>query len=158
MKASELRIGNWIGYDGWHPDLASNNRPMPSYDVVVKGIEYDEEKDCYIISSINERGFEDSFHPIILTEEWLERLGFKHITGDAIWREYKLSDYDEIWHCGNGYFIEKDSDTFKFYQHTDEDTYCQLKWIKYVHELQNLYYALTGKELILNGASHEIQK
>ena len=87
------------------------------------------------------------YRRIALNSNELECLGWKHITGDAVWEDYKLSDYKEIWHCGNGYFIVWDSENYVLYQHSDEDTYNQLKWIYTVDELQNLYFFLEDEEL-----------
>jgi hypothetical protein len=78
--------------------------------------------------------------PIPLTEEWLLRFGFDNWFG----KEYILS---------NGHFYC----VFKFYKNGRIDTYfCgqnerfknkDTRFIKYVHQLQNLYFALTGEEL-----------
>lgn len=66
--------------------------------------------------------------PILLTEEWLLKFGF----------EYK--EETECYHYSNliinKLFIMMDIDIRVY--------------IKYVHQLQNLYFALTGEELKLN--------
>ncbi len=142
MEAKDLRIGNLIKYDGWHPDLASHNKPMPSYDVFVREIEYDEEKKCYIISSFNERAFEDSFEPIPLTEEWLRRFGFyeKYKSTSNRWLKWatNINAGLELHDCE-----DEEGNTHGVFLH---DFVLE---IKYIHELQNLYYALTKEELVL---------
>ncbi len=66
------------------------------------------------------------FIPVTLTEEWLVKLGFvKDKTGDE--------------HYKDDFIIYLPY----FFQYKD----CVLKEIKYVHQLQNLYYALTQTEL-----------
>ena len=66
--------------------------------------------------------------PILLTEEWLVRFGFEKLTkGGSIYKlkDFHVQDFSPlgIYECNN--HIE----------------------IKYVHQLQNLYFALTGEEL-----------
>jgi len=68
--------------------------------------------------------------PITLTEEWLVMLGFEKISG---WDDYKGCIKD---------FVELECDTYGF-----EFANCIDKEVKHVHQLQNLYYALTGTEL-----------
>ncbi len=78
--------------------------------------------------------------PIPLTEEWLVKFGFDKVPNSDMVRffelgtfhlysEYYNGDYFEL---SNYYFIKGSS-----------------KQIKYVHQLQNLYYALTQTELKL---------
>lgn len=69
--------------------------------------------------------------PEILTEEWLLKFGF------MVNREFNFENYP--------FEIQKskfDSECFLFYM---KGSY--VVRIKYVHQLQNLYFALTGKEL-----------
>ena len=78
----------------------------------------------------------DEFEPIPLTEEWLLRFGFElDIEDDGYQKgKYKVSVSDEgcLFFIYMGYYPE------------------EIAEFKYVHQLQNLYFALTGKELILN--------
>jgi len=102
MKASELRIGNWV-------DLVGSNSSFQIdtiYDNELSGIE-----------------------PIPLTEEWLERLGFEGYSMDI--------DKDGYYHIdvsflgGVNVYIND----------------VELSHINHVHQLQNIYHALTGNEL-----------
>jgi hypothetical protein len=65
--------------------------------------------------------------PIELTEEWLQKFGFE------------LYDSVEFRH----FYRKNDFDLDENYQPIDFDCI----EIKYVHQLQNLYFALTGQEL-----------
>lgn len=69
--------------------------------------------------------------PIPLTEEWLIKFGFDKLHGN--WFDnggvIELSEKD------NGYVMLEDS-----YYHCSQD-------LLYVHQLQNLYFALIGEEL-----------
>lgn len=82
--------------------------------------------------------------PIPLTAEWLERCGFK-----------KGSSY-----IGIGYHWDGPNEISIVEQNVDkEDTYRLYgsEWtigndFKYLHQLQNLYFSLTGEELIKESA------
>tara|TARA_R110000772_G_C13310212_1_gene439988 strand:- start:29118 stop:29438 length:321 start_codon:yes stop_codon:yes gene_type:complete len=67
------------------------------------------------------------YQPIPLTEEWLVKFGFK------------FRDETDCWHLNyltiNKNFVMMDIDMHVYFD--------------YVHQLQNLYYALTNKELII---------
>lgn len=81
-------------------------------------------------------------HPIPLTEEWLVKFGFERtedeIHGEITWDYQRDIDSHECWAEWNergqleGVIVD-----------------CVNRLIKYVHELQNLYFALTGEELEL---------
>lgn len=71
------------------------------------------------------------YKPIPITEEWLLKFGF--VKSDHYSGGYK-------WHNGMFYILELAKDAF----------YCDYTLIfsvDYVHQLQNLYFALTGTEL-----------
>lgn len=127
MKANELRIGNWIN--------APNLIPM-----CVKNIQPD-----YINRRIDAEGVSGSyklaeFSGIPLTPEILLKFGFEN---------YKNSSMITVKDCG---FIEVENDGSVGVG--DEDGHEAGHWFsskkgvcKYVHQLQNLYFDLTGEEL-----------
>ena len=71
-----------------------------------------------------------SFEPIPLTDEWLIKLGFKQ----------KEDIVHDLYWSFNGFAIGLDFETW-----TGKFTYT----LKYVHDLQNLYYTLMRSELVL---------
>ncbi|WP_407533773.1 hypothetical protein [Elizabethkingia miricola] len=71
--------------------------------------------------------------PIELTEEWLIKFGFK-LESDAEGEYYENK--------GVGILILRSDDIHFFFGNPNNKD-------KYVHELQNLFYALTGEELKL---------
>ena len=73
--------------------------------------------------------------PIPLTEEWLLKLGFENSGG--YWIKSNSSFFFGITTNGELMFLFDDALT------------CPAN-IKYVHSLQNFFFALTGKELTLN--------
>lgn len=72
------------------------------------------------------------FDPIPLTEEWLVRMGFEE---DGNLFHNKIALYKN----GNGGF----NYNINFYEHDN------LEPVEYVHQLQNIYFALTGEELTI---------
>jgi len=81
--------------------------------------------------------------PIELTEEWLIKFRFKKYTHEPIeGEEDKCEEYCisklSIVDWGHGFIM---SNSFSFTLRIE---------LKYVHQLQNLYFALTGEELQLN--------
>jgi len=68
-------------------------------------------------------------YPIPLTEEWLLKFGFLKTNGYGfkMFGNWLQKEDDVYWYNVNGNFVE----------------------IKHVHQLQNLYFALTKKELVL---------
>ena len=119
MKANELRIGNWYVH------------PMTPTKAPSKMLDID------FIS-----GFTEQFKPIPLTEEWLLKFGYKHFQSEHIYSEWALV-IDGILK----YKIFQSSytgvETFTFPNSNKPVT------LKHVHQLQNLYFALTGNELTI---------
>ena len=74
------------------------------------------------------------YKPIPLTEQWLKDFGFRE---DG----YR-------WHKSHPFYIEWFRDWTPDGWWLMKDTETPICLIKYVHQLQNLYFALTGEELI----------
>ena len=89
-----------------------------------------------IESKIDSKSFH--FKPIPITEEWLLKFGFKK-------RKNR-----HLFHWENKIVISEYKDEFEnfFYPKTGYDIRFSNE-IKYVHQLQNLYFALTGTHLKL---------
>jgi hypothetical protein len=80
----------------------------------------------------------DYIKPIPLTEEWLLKFGFEYVES---YNNYKIKTGD-YWNSLKFYEGEW------CYNNDDSDAGCYfLTTIKYVHQLQNLYFALTNEEL-----------
>ena len=120
MKGSELRIGNYYMFADYNGIVARKVREIKSNEFGLIG-DYDGTN--YEICK-----------PIRLTEEWLLKFGF--YKNDELftieWNEFSFSIFD----FDNGKFAINNS-----FNYVD---------INYVHQLQNLYFALTGEELIIN--------
>lgn len=109
IKASELRIGNWV---------LAGGEPF--------------EVNPDVIAVIYNEGGRVEYNPIILTHELVIKAGF--------WR-YGAGSFakNKIWivYASGTYFFEVGDITIG-------------RGIMYLHQLQNLYYALTGEELEIN--------
>lgn len=121
MDAKELRIGNLIRYNDTK-EVCSVYQLEHRY------------KNVYRINGLNEN---PDVGPIPLTEEWLLRFGYKGSVESN--------------------FFEKDCFTsISFIKHTIWIPFKKFldnqngKHIEHVHQLQNLYFALTGEELVLS--------
>ena len=118
VLAKDLRIGNYVEYE-----VSDSLEKIKIYWEVIK-IDAD---DIHWLSKVDPN--DKCFRAIPLTEEWLFKLGF---INDRVLEFYRnditdstiIIDYNFI--CLLGYSHVK---------------------LKYVHELQNLYFALTGCEL-----------
>jgi hypothetical protein len=117
MKVNDLRIGNYVYSEIFDMTIKVEG-------IIFGGaIQFHRKEYDYI-----EQVF--SFEPIPLAEEWLLRLGFTldHEQQSFCHRTFVLNDFELIEEMDGRY------------------TYNNIE-IKYVHKLQNLYFALTGEEL-----------
>lgn len=124
MKSTDLRIGNLITSKQWKGahSISGIELTEDGFDLKVNGYVHRYEPSVYF-----------DIEPIPLTEEWLLKLGFeKEETGiyTEKWFLYKKDDF--VLHWRNQY---------------PEFGWLESIEIKYVHQLQNLFYALTGTEL-----------
>lgn len=98
----------------------------------------------------------DDLQPIPLTDEWLVRFGFKRKNVSSVFSDGSIAAHYDI----DGFYV---SVNFVFYgdELSIEIDYCCGEGndsivirdgIKYVHQLQNLYYCLTGSELVLDSS------
>jgi hypothetical protein len=130
INAKELRIGNWVkDADG---------------DFKVLGIEHDANKYWIGINkgtSVNAVAIE----PIELTEDVLIKIGLKKIENPD--KLFDIYEYDEYFFCWDGNEIHAVGvETYN--GDIVPDGLINFAWhIKYLHQLQNLFFALTGEEL-----------
>jgi hypothetical protein len=126
LKATELRIGNWIKLYGNACQVTSLSNNSIEVDYASAEHEY-----------TGEGPMIESYEPIPLTPEILQKAGF--ISG----RKYVFQSYEM-----EAYF-ELDGDVVKLFCQPNDPHYTDdiAKPIQYVHQLQNLYFAITGVEL-----------
>lgn len=81
---------------------------------------------------------EGRYKPIPLTEEWLEKFGFENQSLDIF-----INHKEE-----QGHWLEFTGEYVELQSSGDYSGHeLGLKHVKHVHQLQNLYFALTGEEL-----------
>jgi hypothetical protein len=132
MKTQELRVGNLVKND------YSQIR-------VVNSIAFNPLILDYAVS-FPDGEFEalDLLQPIPLTEEWFVKFGFKKDDNGNYWRDL-ITNYLEIMQSGEYFFPSYiQIPEFSF----ENENRVSLNRIQHVHQLQNLYYALTGEELL----------
>lgn len=135
IQANELRIGNWIKdrggkewqIDNWEsPNKVSAKEPeFNTCGMLLKGHPFTE--------------YVNFLQPIPLDESWLIRAGFSVITESSAGKRYG--------YVINGVFS---SDLTLIFWKTTENAgkfFRSNLEIKFVHQLQNLFFALTGTEL-----------
>lgn len=102
-------------------------------------------------NGIDYNNHQNNIKPIPLSEERLLNMGFNKCEPEYHWGVLKLTDfYETIYWIGGCYFLVKEGDYYSFYHSTDEDTYWFLRNVKYIHQVQNLYFDLTDNELTIN--------
>lgn len=140
MKASELRIGNYVNDSVFAICITSISEKN-----IIEGftinewdkIEIEDRRKLYMRYEFNL----ENLLPFSLTEEWLVKLGFK---------EFKDREGGLILMIGSILCLDWDAVTGMHLCVFKEDpglTLLGLNNIEYVHQLQNLYFALTGEEL-----------
>ena len=125
MKASELRIGNKVWYENPHSDRTIIEIEFP------KELDY-----CF------------EYEPVKLNEDWLLRFGFNNLNYG-----YELAlELDRLLQLvvSNGDYYPQ---LIQLPEMSGlESQVVSLNLINYVHELQNLWYVLTGEELVAEPA------
>jgi len=118
MKASELRIGNYVMdrgnkvllIDHWEYKDKISEKRIDGYHPFTEYVEH--------------------LQPIPLTEEWLFKFGF-----EIGYNKTKMLDV----YCKDfGFLIERSNGGNFYYKKV---------YVQHVHQLQNLYFALSGEEL-----------
>lgn len=133
MKAEELRVGNYV------IDLFAKSTGFDNYIIIVSDLSDRQEIGARNVTGGNASIIREMIGGLPLTEEWLTKAGFK-----------PWGKYDYLWKKGRNHactIIQEEE--FK-----GGKEWFELRGVKnwhviieYVHQLQNLYFALTGEEL-----------
>ena len=126
LQAKDLRIGNYIMQDG---EITCVEKLSNSID------DWDDWDDW---DRTNGKRTQD-YQPLPLTEEWLLKFGFEYLQVDYFSHRNSFQLDSNL-----GFVIWGRIETGLFL-YIDGNEGGEV--IKYVHQLQNLYFALTGKEL-----------
>ena len=117
MKANEIRISNLIQWEDESEEIIS-----------IKSIIHDSDDD-YLVKFAGGSAQLAEFKPIPLTEEWLLKFGFEKLT--KRFRKEVNGYWYTVWDSGQ---FDVDNKAISFN-------------CKYVHQLQNLYFDLTGEDI-----------
>lgn len=120
MKAEELRKGNYV---------QGGVLAIPKWGIYSDGVT---KLTSFGIYTIDE-GY-DKFKPILLNEEWLFKFGFEGYSLDLKSARIHFRYVDGRPEC---FDLIQDDKVVGF----------RYGGVRYVHQLQNLYFTLTGKEL-----------
>lgn len=124
IAANELRMGNWVMYDNRIFKIHCISETYPFLNTEEFGV--------------GVVGFKN-IEPIVLCPEILEKCGFE-------W-----SIYHQAWHKQGFVFDLSERSVGGFFMHKsrlNSEIICPE--IQYLHQLQNLYFALTNSELTIN--------
>lgn len=133
MKANELRIGNLIT----RKNKVLKVCIIQPDKILVSGYSWGKYFKC------------DDLEPIPLTEEWLFKFGFKkyEITGSYIKTPKDTANgFGFRFHTQHP-FMEDLFNSVVECSYMEQQLYVK-NGLKYVHQLQNIYFALTGEELV----------
>lgn len=135
MEASEFMIGNYIECYGEICEITL---------VGTEGIsaKYDGENGKCSVKFSN-----PTLQPIPLTKQWLRNFKFgEHFTSDPQERNASKAHYIDDFKIHQ---LDEEIDSFGYggndYEFID---------VKYVHQLQNIYFTMTGKQLLINPTQH----
>lgn len=120
IKANELRIGNLVQFE------SETGFTEQVKVVCIRENDFDAEGD----EVFHNEKYDGDYEPIPLTPEILEAAGFDKVSGLT---------YDHK----DGNTIRESSGQYWYYV----KIHGNLRSIQYLHQLQNLYFSLTGKEL-----------
>ena len=140
MKANELRIGNWV-----RSKYPINKEPFQVYQMAFKQMPTTKNHDLDL----------SSWEPIPLTEDWLIKFGLynnlKLNYNKPQGVEYRFSKKKLGTYIIKRYYNNSLYNMQFVYDDKHNNIPNEHIWvkIKHVHQLQNLYFALTGKELTI---------
>lgn len=123
MEIKQLRIGNLILFNGEYREISSLHN-----DNTLRLRKGNNCEGCYSINNIK---------PIELTEEILMQCGFLKVRYEKFSHDNfkKLKAFPHPMINGFGIYLEG---------------FCSLPNVKHLHQLQNIYFSLTGEELQIN--------
>ena len=110
---------------------------------------YNENNNVSIVRTIGIGQINDfdvkEFKPIHLTEEWILRFGW-------LWND-ECKSFEKPKHINMNLEYVKINNSYTMFNYVTKALIRKRIW--YVHQLQNLYFALTGEELITNNQNYD---
>ncbi len=139
MKATELRIRNLIKDDGGIYEVE-----RISFDHLIP--------DQYLIN-----GYDiDVYSGITITEDWLKQFGFIVKQNEPLHRNLKYCDFSHRTKKFRIYLSDFKKHN-SIHLSAGDGWFPELVEFEYVHQLQNIYFSLTGEELKLTSETANTQ-
>ena len=141
MKVNELRIGNLV-----HHNIENSKSDFLGNELIV--FELDEKIiTTYYVDHLNSKVIvrnKQNYYPIPLTEKWLIKAGFsvKEYKAGYIGKDFTSGQMTLSFVLCNPFAKGDWNDCYTFDLRDS-----MFKSLRYVHELQNLYFSLTNSEL-----------
>ena len=135
IKANELRIGNYVNYEQTTHLITGVNI---DYSISVW---VDKENQEFLYQHQN-----NELKPIPLTEEWLIKFGFEKYSTKS---EFYCLDSTSIYEGTLNYNYKNNFISLSGMNDDYHEELILVKPMLYVHQLQNLYFALTNEELTI---------
>ena len=132
ISVQELRIGNFLCFELPNGSKVHYKSARISYDF----------DGFRTVASVNGIGVE-KVYGIVLTDDWLKKFGFARID-----RHFQHNWVISVNHSGDYYSVQFHEGKF-WLSNSEYGAWCYvIRDISYVHQLQNLYFDLTGEELV----------
>ena len=151
MEVKELRIGSIVTHDDYSDEY-----------FIVKSIDKTTEGG-YIISTIGGKNGTwinslELVGPIQITKEWLLKFGFEEKNDCFMEKNVPIKSGNTIFTLTHNYYdinhnyedeIHCSLEVGEWTHNSEPESIFSIPYIKHVHQLQNLYFALTGEELTI---------
>lgn len=146
MKATELRVNNWYTSVKFGVPVQCELTDFSQLDIMSDG-------------AYNDPPIDEMFEPIPLTEEWLHKFEFTivdHSGTHFFSKDIEINNGDHpdlylFFHFKNAVLVYSGMTSGEIddgYKEEGERVHLE-NTIRYVHQLQSLYFALTGEELTI---------
>jgi hypothetical protein len=134
IHVTEIRLGNFVEV----------HRESPGEYITVHAEKVTRIAETGLIYTDGEQQNGYEYYPVILNDGWLVALGFHYQKVGKEGYHLPIPKDNQSWMS----FIWKDGKMV--FEHQFESSFASvpLPYIKSVHQIQNLYHSLTGKELI----------
>ena len=131
MNANELRINNWVEYEGRYFQLYAIDANMPFLNTAEFGVGVVDYNNIF---------------PIPLSPEILEKCGFELNRNNELSIEINdIASHLELMSGTGGFYYPSFTQT----PQGDEERTVYFNRINSLHQLQNLYFSLCGEELTI---------
>ena len=142
MKLNELRINNWVKHNPSFHSLRNIDGVISNYG------KFNEDCFQWELSDFDELEMNEDYikaiNKIKITEEWLSKFGFESSFISDPQKENASKKY-----VLNGFTLLQQNENISAF-HIHIEYLDSPVVLVYIHELQNLYYSLTFKELSLS--------